>query len=312
MGKKAALTLLLVVLVGMFLYYSSPASAIEKKSDYKLQQKIVKAIENLQEKKGNIRREAKKDLIKWGEPAVEPLLAVVKDWRAQPANLRVECVGILGEIKDERAVPVIISVLEEKRVTMRYNAARALGKIGDSRATPALIKVLNDNEWEVRFYAAEALGAIGDVQASKPLADLLLSDSQQKVRLVAIQALDNVDGREEYRAVVKALSDMDPEVRGYAAELSASWDINDSLPIIIRMLKEDRSNVTRSCCAHALGVYKNIGSVPALIMALEDDYKDVRIYALESLKKISGQSYSYDQQSWNHWFELNKEKVKTE
>lgn len=312
MGKKVTLVVFLVVLVGTFLYHSGSASAIEKKFDYRLQQKIEKAIKNLENKKGSIKRQAKKDLIYWGEAAIEPLLAVVKDWKEQPADLRVECVDILGEIKNKKAVPVIISVLDEKKMTMRYNAARALGKIGDERATPPLIKSLNDKEWEVRFYAAEALGNIGDDRAAKPLANVLLSDSNEKVRLAAIEALDKVDGREEYRAVISALSDTDPEVRGYAAELLASWDIRDSLPTIIRMLKEDRPNITRASCAHALGVYKDIAASLALIQALGDEYKDVRIYALESLKRISGQNYGYDKDKWNHWFELNKEKVKTE
>lgn len=312
MAKKVTLIVFLVVLLAAFLSTAGSVSAIEKKFDYRLQEKINKAIENLESKKGTIKRQAKKDLISWGETAVEPLLAVVKDWKQRPADLRVECVDILGEMKDRRAVPVIISVLDEDRMTMRYNAARALGKIGDNRAVPNLIKLLKDKEWEVRFYAAEALGSIGDVQASKPLANLLLEDSNQKVRLTAIEALDKVGEKGEYRAVIKALSDSDPEIRGYAAELLAGWNISDSLPVIIRMLKEDRSNITRASCAHALGVDKDIGSVPALIMALEDDYKEVRIYALESLKGISGQNYGYDQEAWNHWFELNKEKTKTE
>ncbi|NQT95525.1 MAG: HEAT repeat domain-containing protein [Candidatus Omnitrophica bacterium] len=285
-----------------------PAYAIEKKFDYRTTEKINKAVERLSDKKVSVRRQAKKDLIKWGEAAVEPLLAVVKDWRGKDADLRVLCVDTLGEIKDKRAVPVIISVLEEKKMTMRYNAARALGKIGDNKATPPLIKLLKDTEWEVRFFTAEALGKIGDDRAAKPLANVALSDSQVKVRLVAIQALDNVEGKSEYKAVIGALSDNDPEIRSYAAELSASWNIEDSLPIITGMLKDDRANITRASCAHALGVYNNIATVPALIEALGDDYKDVRIYALESLKKISGQSYGFNKDKWNHWFELNKAK----
>jgi HEAT repeat protein len=304
------ISLLMVIFVACaFVLSPKNTSAIEEKMDYRLVEKIKKAIEDLEDKKGSVRRDAKKDLIDWGEPAVEPLIAVVKDWRGKNADLRVECVDILGEIGDKRAVPVIIEVLDEDKLTMRYNAARALGSIGDDKATPSLIKLLGDSEWEARFFTAEALGKIGDNRAAKPLANVLLTDSHKKVRLEAIKALDKVNGKSEYRAVIDALSDGDPEVRGYAAELSASWNIQEALPIISNMIKDDRSNTARASCAHALGVYNNMAAVPSLIIALKDDYKDVRIYALESLKKISGQSYGFDQDKWQHWFELSKEKM---
>jgi HEAT repeat protein len=307
MARRIIVLIIAVFLLATFTSDHKAALAIEKKFDYRLQQKIEKAIADLENKKGTIQRQAKKDLIKWGEDAVEPLIAVVKDWKGRPAELRVMCVEILGEIKDKRAVPVIITTLTEDRLTMRYNAARALGNIGDNKAVPDLVKALKDKEWEVRFYAAEALGKIGDVQAARPLANLVSKDPDPKVRLAAIKSLDQVQGKSEYRAVISALSDAEPEVRGYAAELLASWNLEEAQPKIIKMLKEDRSNVARSSCAHALGVYNNISAVPALIQALGDEYKDVRIYALDSLKKISGQNYGYDKQAWDHWFELNKE-----
>jgi HEAT repeat protein len=305
---KKCLALAMVLFAAVFILNTNYALAIEKKFDYRTAEKISKAIADLEKKEGNVARQAKKDLISWGEASVESLLAVVKDWEKKSADLRVACVEILGEIKDKRAVPVIMSTLEEKKMTMRYNAAKALGKIGDNRAVPALIKALNDSEWEVRFYTAEALGNIGDSSASKPLANVLLTDSHKDVRLAAIEALDKIAGKSEYRAVISALSDADPKVRGYAAELSASWELADAQPIIIRMLKDDRDNTVRASCAHSLGIYNNIAAVPALIQALGDGYKDVRIYALEALKKISGQNYNYDQNAWNHWFEVNKEK----
>ena len=194
-------------------------------------------------------------------------------------------------------------------MTMRYNAARALGNIGDKKAAPALIKLLGDNEWQVRFYTTEALGKIGDKSAAKPLANLLLTDSSAKVRLAAIEALDRLDSRTEYKAVLEAFSDKNPKIRSYAVELSASWKIKDALPTITNMLKNDRSNKVRASCAYALGIYANYAAVPALIGALDDDYMDVKIHAMESLKKMSGQNYGYDKQEWDHWFELNKDKA---
>jgi len=309
MRKRIVLIGTIAVLAIGFLLSADSALAIDKKFDHRLKQKVEKAIESLEDKKGNIQRAAKNDLIGWGADSVEPLIAIVRDWKNQPADLRVVCVDILGRIRDKRAIPVIIDVLNEKKMTMRYNAARALGNIGVREAAPALIKLLGDNEWQVRFYAAEALGKIGDKSAAKPLANLLLIDSSEKVRFAAIEALDKIDGRTEYKAVLEAFSDKDPKIRCYAVELSSSWMLKEAVPAIINMLKNDRSNKVRASCAYTLGIYVNYAAFPALIKALSDDYKNVRIHALESLKKMSGQNYGDDKQEWNHWFQLNKDKV---
>lgn len=292
-----------------FLLNTNYALAIDEKFDYRINQKVKKAIEDLENKRGNIRRRAKKDLINWGGNSVEPLIAVVKDWEQQPADLRVECVDILGEIRDKRAVAVIIDVADEKRMTMRYNAARALGNIGDKRAAPVLIRLLNDKNWQVRFYTTEALGKIGDISGARPLANLLLADPNTQVRLAAIEALDKLDARRQYKAVLEAFSDADPQIRSYAVELSAGWMIEEAVPTIIDLLKSDRSNIVRASCAHALGIFGNYAAFPALIDALSDDYKDVRVYALDSLKKMSNQNYGSDKSAWSHWFELNKDKL---
>jgi HEAT repeat protein len=304
-----------VIAIGLSFLFSLgcliPASGLlasEEKFDYRVKQKIEKSIASLQDKKGTIMRTAKKDLIAFGSNAVEPLIGVVKDWKGQPADLRVVCVDILGEIRDERAVPVIIGTLTEDKMTMRYNAARALGNIADKRAAPALIGLLNDKEWQVRFYAVEALGKIGDRSAVNPIADIMVKDANSEIKLAAIDALNSLDGKSRYKSVIELFSDNQPSIRSRAVELSAKWKTEEALPLIVRMLRDDRSNVVRSSCAYALGIYKNFASVPALIQALSDNYKDVRIYALESLKGISGQNYHYDQGQWSNWFEMNKDK----
>ncbi len=300
----------IVLLITGSLLCQGYALAVDRKSDYRLKQKIEKAIVSLENKRGNIRRTAKNDLINWGADSVKPLIAVVRNWKNQPADLRVVCVDILGRIKDKKAVPVIIDVLNEKKMTMRCNAARALGNIGDKRAAPALIRLLGDHEWQVRFYAVEALGKIGDKDASKPLANLLLIDSSQRVRFAAIEGLAALDSRAEYRAVLEAFSDKNLKIRSYAIDLASSWMVQGAVDAIINRLKSDRSNKVRASSAYALGIYASYDAVPALIDALNDDYKNVRICAIRALEKISGQDYGKDEQKWNHWFELNKDEAK--
>ena len=59
-----------------------------------------------------------------GAPAVEPLLATLKDVR-----LREDAAHALGHIRDARAVEPLIALLEDKEWTMRREAVQALSEI---------------------------------------------------------------------------------------------------------------------------------------------------------------------------------------
>ncbi len=52
----------------------------------------------------------------------------------------------LGEIGDPKAVPHLISLLEDESFAIKFSAIRALEKIKDSRAIPFLEKVLESND----------------------------------------------------------------------------------------------------------------------------------------------------------------------
>jgi HEAT repeat protein len=138
-------------------------------------------------------------LIKFGEAAVEPLIAVLKDndwWVQRDAA---EALGKIGDTRavdplianennienvsyllalqeweklikfGEAAVEPLIAVLKDKDSEIRENSAEALGEIGDARAVDPLIAALKDNDKDVRWHAASALGEIGDTRAVEPL-----------------------------------------------------------------------------------------------------------------------------------------------
>jgi HEAT repeat protein len=59
----------------------------------------------------------------------------------------IDCIiGVLGKLKDRRAVPALIELTRHNDGFLRQNAARSLGKLGDKRAIPALRALLSDHE----------------------------------------------------------------------------------------------------------------------------------------------------------------------
>lgn len=121
-----------------------------------------------------------------GEPAVEPLIEVLKD---ENAVVRAEAASVLGMIGDPRAVEPLINTLGDEYA--RLHAAVSLGKIGES-AVASLIGVVSDEDAIVRALTAHALGEIGDPRAVDPLRQLL-DDSDESVRDIAAHALEAID-----------------------------------------------------------------------------------------------------------------------
>ncbi|MBA7502605.1 hypothetical protein ES706_01198 [subsurface metagenome] len=113
-------------------------------------------------------------LEKIGELAVEPLIQALKD---ENKNVRHVVVGVFRRFagaKTEMAVELLpvepfIQALKDEEVHVRLNAAGILGDMDNKRAVKPLIGALMDQHSRVRQLAAWALGKIGDKRAIEPL-----------------------------------------------------------------------------------------------------------------------------------------------
>jgi len=88
----------------------------------------------------------------------------------------------------------------------RYYAAHVLGELRDPRAVPALISVLN--EPNINLAAVWSLAEIGDHRAVSPLISLLSSEDPT-VRVIAIRALEKLQAKEAIPALYRLLDDKD-------------------------------------------------------------------------------------------------------
>jgi HEAT repeat protein len=110
-------------------------------------------------------------LVALGGVAVAPLVDALKDTtRRQPA-----CAA-LAAIRDPRAVPALVSTLQDTDAATRAMAARTLGAIRDPQALEALASAANDPHPDVRDAALDALDRLGtvvDLLGAAALADSL-------------------------------------------------------------------------------------------------------------------------------------------
>ncbi len=129
--------------------------------------------------------------------AVEGLIKNLedKDWEARTAAAHA-----LGFIRDKRAVPLLIKLLEkegENQITMTV-AAHALGEYGE-HAQPAfdiLAKLLDHENWEIRETAVLSLSRLKDKRAV-PLITRMTEDENDEVKRAAKAGLETISTPED-------------------------------------------------------------------------------------------------------------------
>lgn len=127
------------------------AWALSQLDDVRAIQPLIAA---LREHGSHIRYEVASALAHIGAPALEPLLAALKE---DQGGMAAVALGKMGEA----ALMPLLTALRDNDQQMRKNAAFALGYIGDTQAVEPLLGTLRDCFADVRLEAAKALQKLG-------------------------------------------------------------------------------------------------------------------------------------------------------
>jgi HEAT repeat protein len=218
----------------------------------------------------------------FNEEGVKCLIDCIQQERS--SKMVVHVIGVLGRIRAEEAVPVIIDVLlathidlfenpspahfvqTEESMRLRCTAANALAKIGDNRAIIPMMSILNNREenYRLRLAVAESLGKLGDDYAVKPLIDILSDEREKSLYLK--------------ESVAKALG-----MLGDIRAIEPLIDILESKRGI-----RDKFNFLKEQVIEAVGRIgrPNQKAADSLILALQDEAPSIRLAAVEALSAI--------------------------
>jgi len=112
--------------------------------------------------------------------AIDRLLAFLVD---DCPLLRVSAAYALGRNQSNKAIPILISQLEQDwNDYVRKGIVWALGTSGDRQALPVLQRALQFDTVAVRLWTASALGQLGDPSAIDLLSEKLIHDPVAAVR----------------------------------------------------------------------------------------------------------------------------------
>jgi hypothetical protein len=147
---------------------------------------VEKLIRKLEDKHAKVRQNAVDALVAIGPPAVDPLIAALKD---ADRNVRRLAAEALGRIKDPRAVVPLEGTQRDPDPSVRWNAIVAIVALGNIRdPLDFLIPALKDADSSVRGNAANLLGKVNDPRVVEPLI-AALKDADASVQRSALLAL---------------------------------------------------------------------------------------------------------------------------
>lgn len=127
-------------------------------------------------------------LTRIGKPSVEPCLAAI----AKQSPNSEACFDVLGQLQDERAVPLILAGFQDEDERRREGAVKAACYWNNGRFIEPLLAATKDESSHVRYWANCGLGQINDPRVVAPLIEAL-TDEDGATRSNAIGALADHD-----------------------------------------------------------------------------------------------------------------------
>ncbi|MGB9607148.1 MAG: HEAT repeat domain-containing protein [bacterium] len=200
----------------------------------------------------------------WREEIADELVSLMEKF---PSLERVVALA-LADLRDERAVPHLISQLENRKGTLDLELVRALQSLRSPSAIPYFLQLCRSSDPEVRKVGAEGLGEIGLPSCLEPLL-ALLKDEYPVVRKASALALGKVGSSKATEPLIKSLKDDYAIVREAAA--IALGDIGDKRAVeYIAPLLNDRNPKVREAAVIALGKLQDPRSVPLVLQILRE------------------------------------------
>jgi len=173
-----------------------------------LEQSVTELINSLKSDDVKQEKQAARELVDIGKPAVKPLLILLKGnkWK-----IKWYASEILGKIGDKEAVPELIVTMGDENSGVRSKSMLALVEIDEPSVDP-LINALSNENWQIRRQAAEALGLICAQKAVNPLIEIL-DDKNSWVKKAAAESLGNIGDKRATDPLNNMLKDDNSEVR---------------------------------------------------------------------------------------------------
>ncbi|MHB8765270.1 MAG: HEAT repeat domain-containing protein, partial [Deferrisomatales bacterium] len=116
-------------------------------------------------------------LVRMGSQAVGPLIELLD---GAPEATVVDCIYLLGEIQDRRAVPTLVRLLDDRREKVRMYAVSALLEVGGQQAVDAVLARIPREAKDLQGFIGESLVRYGRKSVEPVIQSLTSADARSR------------------------------------------------------------------------------------------------------------------------------------
>lgn len=209
-----------------------------------------------------------------GQMRSEKVNSLLLDLLQSSSNkrLRRHIASALGKAKSKKAVPSLLTLLDDLDEETRLCAAYALRDINSEESLPGFLKALDDPDAEIYCSVVELLQDIGEEKVI-PILAKLFQDSDYAARYYATFALGLLKSKAAVSTILKALKDPDWAVRERAAWVLGYMGLEVvcaeiAVPVLCEMLSAPIVEV-RIRAAFSLCKFNSAAAIPTLLDVMQ-------------------------------------------
>ncbi|MCP3871605.1 MAG: hypothetical protein GY699_00400 [Desulfobacteraceae bacterium] len=188
---------------------------------------------------------------------VDPLCKALKSDRI---DVRREAAIALGRLKNNNAIPALMTALNDSAPATRGHAASSLAKLGAKDALPQLKKQVDDPSRQAAGYAVQALGKLMGRNACDLFKHLVQNHSSNFIRVEALAVLAGLSHEMALTAALECLDDPKKEVVISACKILTRLNDLEAAPKLEKLIESKPSASVRIMAKTTLNKLLEINS----------------------------------------------------
>ena len=241
-------------------------------------QDVARIRKDLASEKSEPRKKALSLLKGWSAAEALPLLTELLDCRND--DVLEDLSKAMLNYKDE-ALPYLVKALCSESWNLRKSASKILARLG-ANSLKKLMELIPENEEDVDYWMVQTLSNMGG-EASQYLVRIF-SHPNQRIRLAAVRAAQNVDDPRMVSALLHLLDDSNWPVRKAAYDSLEKVYIFNQQAVIDALDKS--SDEARFWIIKLLAMQPNPDQVPKLAQIIESSPMESKLEAIKALAMI--------------------------
>jgi len=206
--------------------------------------------------------------------------------RGPDREIKTAAVSTLLKLEGARALDAVAPLIEDPDPKIRLHVVESLGHLHDTISAGLITPRLQDYDPEVRHAAISLLARVGDQNCVDDLR-ALEHDPDPKIAEAAREALMDI-GERAVGPYIEDLTHKDVGARLAALDTLVKQGKAAVLPLIA--VFEHRNALVRGLVAEILGEIADPRALDALVQALADRYRRVRLAAIAAIGKLKTQA----------------------